>query len=160
VSTREEAERIVRAALFAPRGMRGDGFFSRQSHGVEDYFERVNDEVMLAILLEDVHAIENLDDILEVPHIDFYYVGASDLAQTMGHLGNPKHPEVQSVVEHTIKRILAKGHVAGTTVNDSTVEHFMSLGCRYLRWDAMPYMYDGLRNFQARVQSALPGETQ
>ena len=68
----------------------------RQSYGVSNYFQRANEETLVVVLLEEIEAIHNLADILTVEHIDVFFVAPSDLAQTMGHIGNHPHPEVQA----------------------------------------------------------------
>ena len=65
VNTRAEAERFVDAAKFAPIGNRGM-FTSRQGYDVPDYFQVANDHTLLVVLIEDIIAVQNLDEILEV----------------------------------------------------------------------------------------------
>ena len=61
VNTREEAEAVVQAGRFAPIGMRGS-YTSRQGIGVPNYQEVANDQTMLLILIEDIIAVENLNE--------------------------------------------------------------------------------------------------
>jgi 2-keto-3-deoxy-L-rhamnonate aldolase RhmA len=152
VTTREQAERIVNASLYAPEGERGAAF-PRQSYGVPDYLATANEEVLIVALLEDIEAFENLDDILQVDRIDCFFIGPVDLAQTMGaeYLGQPFHPDVQTVVRDGIVRIVAAGSCAGTLVNDENVAEFLSAGVRFLRLAALSYMEDGLKEFHRRV---------
>ena len=79
-------------------------FTSRQGLGVSDYFEKANDESMLIVLLEDIEAWRNLDEILEVDGIDVFFVAPSDFASSMGHIGNPQHPDVQDKIMDTLQR--------------------------------------------------------
>ena len=37
-------------------------------------------------------AVRNLDEIVKTDHIDCFFVAPSDLATSMGHIGNPGHP--------------------------------------------------------------------
>src|SRR5438034_4600243 len=94
VNTRAEAQAVVEAGKFAPLGKRGM-FTSRQGFGVDDYFKTANDQSMLMVLIEDIAAIPRLDEILKVDHIDVFFVAPSDLATSMGHIGNVGHPDVQ-----------------------------------------------------------------
>ncbi len=93
VSTRDAAEQAALSAKYAPIGYRGM-FGGRQSFGVSDYFHTANDQTMVIVLLEEVEALENIEEILKVDNIDVFFVAPSDLAQTMGHIGNAEHPEV------------------------------------------------------------------
>ncbi|PYO19698.1 MAG: hypothetical protein DMD85_17910, partial [Candidatus Rokuibacteriota bacterium] len=92
VNSRDEAEAVVAAGKFAPLGKRGM-FTSRQGFGVDDYFKTANDQSMLMVLIEDIAAIPRLDEILKVDHIDVFFVAPSDLATSMGHIGNVGHPD-------------------------------------------------------------------
>ena len=91
VNTREEAEAAVGASKFAPLGYRGM-FGGRQSFGVPDYVHQANDQTMVVVLIEEVTALDNLDEILKVDGIDVFFVAPTDLSQTMGHIGNVGHP--------------------------------------------------------------------
>ena len=106
VNTRPEAEAVVEAGKFAPLGERGM-FTSRQGFGVGDYLKTANDQSLLIVLIEDIVAVHNLDDILKVDHIDVFFVAPSDLATSMGQIGNMGHPEVQQTIDGAIAKIVA-----------------------------------------------------
>ncbi len=137
VNTREEAERAAQSAKYAPVGYRGM-FGGRQSYGVADYFQQANDQTMVVVLLEEETALRNLDEILRVDNIDAFFVAPSDLAQTMGHIGDTGHPEVQRAIDDAIARITAAGRVAGTLVNDDNIAAYVSKGVRFTMtsWNA------------------------
>ncbi|MCI0784917.1 MAG: hypothetical protein J4O09_01275 [Chloroflexi bacterium] len=137
VNTKEEAERAAQSAKYAPLGYRGM-FGGRQSYGVADYFQQANDQTMVVVLLEEETALRNLDEILRVDNIDAFFVAPSDLAQTMGHIGDTGHPEVQRAIDDAIARIIAAGRVAGTLVNDDNIAAYVSKGVRFTMtsWNA------------------------
>ena len=58
-----EANNVVQGGKLSPIGQRGM-FTSRQGYGVPDYLARANDETALIVLIEDIRAYENLDEIL------------------------------------------------------------------------------------------------
>ena len=136
VDTAEQARAVVDAGKFAPIGHRGN-YGGRQSFGVEDYLTRANDETLLVVLIEDVVAIENLDEILTVDHIDCFFVAPGDLSQSMGLPGGMNNPEVQRVVDDAVARIIAAGRVAGSLATIETVEETIEKGARLLltNWD-------------------------
>ncbi len=131
VNTRQEAEHLVHAGKFAPIGNRGM-YGGRQSYGVQDYFKKANDETMLIVLIEEITAVRNLDEILKVDNIDVFFVAPSDLAQTMGHIGNIGHPDVQRTIDEALTRIIKAGRIAGTTVNETNVRHYVDLGVKMI----------------------------
>jgi 4-hydroxy-2-oxoheptanedioate aldolase len=150
VNTKAEAENVVQAAKFAPIGKRGM-FTSRQGYGVADYLKVANDNTLLIILIEDIVAVNNLDEILSVDHIDVFFVAPSDLAASMGHIGNATHPEVQQTIDNAIKKIVAAGKVAGTLATSGNVEHYTSIGVRCLMTGIQPWIEAGLNDFSAKA---------
>ena len=62
-------------------------------------------------MLESASAIDNLDDILSVPGIDYLMFGPADFAQDLGYPGQASHPEVMKVTETAVARIHAAGRL-------------------------------------------------
>ena len=131
INSGEAAEQAAQSTKYSPLVNRGK-FGGRQSFGVGDYFHQANDQTLVVVLLEEVEALANLDEILAVPDIDVYFVAPSDLSQTMGHIGNAGHPEVLEAVDQAIAKIVGAGKVAGTLVNDGNVEAYARKGVQYL----------------------------
>ena len=150
VNTRAEAEAVVEAAKFAPLGKRGM-FTSRQGFGVGDYLETANDQSLLIVLIEDIVAIHNLDAILEVDHIDVFFVAPNDLATSMGHIGNMGHPDVQQTVDRAITKIVQSRRVAGTLVNSGNVERYTRLGVRTVMTSFFPWIQAGAKDLMDRA---------
>ena len=147
VNNKEEAENVVEGGKFYPLGKRGS-FTSRQGIGVKNYHDLANDQTMLIVLLEDIVAVENLDSILEVDHIDVFMVPSGDLAQSMGLPGEANHPDVQKVVDETMRRITKKGKITGAIANKSNLKNLYDNGARFLLCDPRPYMSEGFKKFQ------------
>ena len=122
---------------------------------MDDYFAAANDETMLIVLIEDIIAVRNLDEILEVDHIDVFFVAPSDLAASMGNIADQKNAEVQKTIDGALSKIVAAGKNAGTLVLDETVERYAKLGVRCLFAPAAQWLSKGARNFKAQVQEIL-----
>ena len=152
VITPEDAERAARACRYPPEGSRGVAG-NRRSYGASDYFRLANDEVQLIALIEDAEALENLDALLRVDGIDVFQVAPSDLAATMGHLGNPGHPAVQQAIHEAIGKIVAAGRVAGTLVDDANAEGFAAAGARCLMVAWPRWVAAGASAFLGRVRA-------
>ncbi len=150
VNTRAEAERFVDAAKFAPIGNRGM-FTSRQGYDVPDYFQVANDQTLLVVLIEDIIAVQNLDEILEVDDIDVFFVAPSDLASTMGHIGDFEHPDVQSVIDDALARIQKAGRNAGSLATDDNVEHYLDAGVKFMLTSVGSWIQTGAANFLAKA---------
>src|SRR5512132_3308143 len=112
VNTRAEAEAVVEAGKFAPLGKRGM-YTSRQGFGVGDYFKTANDQSLLIVLIEDIAAIPRLDEIVKVEHIDVFFVAPSDLATSMGHIGDLGHPDGEQTIGGALTKIVGAGRADG-----------------------------------------------
>jgi len=149
VDTKLQAEEVVKAAKFYPLGARGN-YTSRQGIGVENFAQKANDETMIVVLIEDILAVNNLKEILEVDHIDVFYVAPGDLAQSMGLLGQPNHPEVLKTVDKALIQIQDAGRVAGTLVNDASVESYLEKGVKFVTTAIAPWLEKGAKDFLVR----------
>lgn len=141
VSNAAEARRVAKAAKFAPLGDRGIYSGCRRSFGVNDYFIQANEETLVGILIEDVEALENLSGILAVPNIDVFSVAPNDLAQSMGHVGDLKHPKVVAAIETAIGQIVDAGKTAGFHAEEVEMQSYYDMGVRWFhslwpRWVA------------------------
>src|SRR5437773_10108089 len=123
VNTRAEAEAVVAAGKFAPLGKRGM-YTSRQGFGVGDYLKTANDQSLLIVLIEDIVAVRSLDEILKVDHIDCFLVAPSDLATSMGQIGNMGHPDAHRTVNGALIKFVPAGRTAGMLVSVDNVERY------------------------------------
>ena len=156
VNTHAEAEAVVRAAKFAPLGQRGM-FTSRQGFGVGDYFRTANDQSLLIVLIEDIVAVRNLDEIVKVDHIDVFFVAPNDLATSMGHIGNMGHPEVQQTIDLALTQIVQSGRVAGMLVNAGNVERYTRMGVRVVMTGFFPWIQAGAKELIERAAAGARG---
>ena len=151
IDTAEHARAFVEAAKFAPLGRRGL-FTSRQGYGVPDYLSVANDQTLLVALIEDIRAVENLDAILEVDHIDVFFVAPSDLAASMGLIGKISDPKVVETIEQTLGRIVAAGRTAGTMlVSTEKGQHYAAMGVRFLFTPILPWLSKGIRDLKQQI---------
>lgn len=157
VNTREEAQNVVDGGKFSPVGQRGM-FLSRQGLDVPDYFKVANDHTLLVVLIEDIVAVRNLDEILKVDNIDVFFVAPTDLAASMGRIGELGHPEVKSTVTGALERIVSSGRVAGTLAMDDTVANFSAMGVRFFFTVVEPWIRAGATNFKGRGEEAKRGK--
>ena len=88
------------ATRYPPAGIRGVSVAQRSNRygTVPDYFTTVNDQICVLVQIESRAGMENLDEICAVEGVDGIFIGPSDLAAALGHLGNPSHAEVQQAI--------------------------------------------------------------
>ena len=117
VETPEQAEMLVRATRYAPQGFRGVGAgIARAARWgrVAHYLEQANDQVCLLLQVETRTGLENLERIAAIDGVDGIFLGAADLSASLGHIGQPQHPEVVSAMEKAIARHSGERQGAGT----------------------------------------------
>ena len=153
VNTKEEAQNLVDGGKFAPIGYRGM-YTSRQGFAVPDYVQVANDETLLIVLIEDIVAVRNLDEILTVDHIDVFFVAPSDLATSMGHIGELQHPDVQRTIDDTLARIQDAGRIAGTLANNDNVAKYAAAGIRFLFTSVGGWIAAGAAEFKSLAEEA------
>ena len=115
VQTAEEARRAVQAVRFPPRGIRGVSASSRASQygRVKDYLSRADEEICLILQIETRAALDQLEAISEIEGVDGVFVGPADLSASLGHLGDPQHPETQAALQDAARRLTRLGKPAG-----------------------------------------------
>ena len=137
VNTAEDARQVVAAVKYHPRGARGLAAGTRaavyDSHGtLADHVKAANDSTLIAIQIEEEAAVRNLDALLKVDDIDVFFVGPSDLSQSMGHPGNPKAPAVAEAIRASFRKTVAAGRTPGTPATAESVREALDQGVRYL----------------------------
>jgi 4-hydroxy-2-oxoheptanedioate aldolase len=115
VQSAEEAARAVAATRYPPRGVRGVASVHRANRygRAPDYFARADDEMCVLVQLETAASVEALEEIAAVEGVDGVFIGPSDLAASLGHLGNNAHPEVRRTIEEACRRAQAIGKPIG-----------------------------------------------
>lgn len=101
VDTADQAEQVVRAVRFPPRGDRGSGGTSRAGRwGLlprAEYLAHGNEEARCIVQLESKQAIDNAAAIMAVDGVDAVLVGTADLSMSMGLTA--ASDEVQQLVD-------------------------------------------------------------
>jgi 2-keto-3-deoxy-L-rhamnonate aldolase RhmA len=110
VRSAADVQRAVEACLYPPAGIRGYG--PRRPANYErhfaDYIATANDNIVVWVQIEHIDAVNNIKDIVRVPHLDGVFVGSNDLSGSMGLLGQPRHPHVLEAID----RVIAAAHEA------------------------------------------------
>lgn len=136
IDTAAQAREMVAATRYPPQGVRGVGSaLARASrwNGIPDYLQQANNEICLLVQVESKEALVNLDDILSVDGVDGVFIGPADLSASLGHLGNPSHPDVVQAIEEAITRIVKAGKAAGILSSDEKASRrYLELGCTFV----------------------------
>ncbi len=120
VQNADEARAAVAAMRYAPDGVRGVSGLTRATRfgRVAGYARKAAEELCLLVQVETGEALERLEEIASVEGVDGVFIGPADLAASLGHVGEPGHPEVVAAVEDAIRRIRIIGKPAGILTPD------------------------------------------
>jgi 4-hydroxy-2-oxoheptanedioate aldolase len=134
VQNANEARSAVAATRYPPHGVRGYASAARASdYGrVKDYPLRCEEELCVLVQVETPLALSNIEEIAAVDGVDGIFIGPGDLAASMGHVGNLKHPDVLAAIEGAVRRIRACGKAAGILTGDEALaRRYIELGCAF-----------------------------
>jgi 4-hydroxy-2-oxoheptanedioate aldolase len=102
IETVEQARRAVEATYYAPLGQRSFGGGRPHAHltasDMPRHLREANADVSLCPMIESVAGLEALRDIVALEGVDYVSFGMMDLAQSLGHAGEPGHPAVRDAV--------------------------------------------------------------
>lgn len=124
VSTADDAERLVEAVRYPPRGRRGVGSALARSarwNRVEGYLADADRYTSLFVQIETVEGVEAAGEIAGVDGVDGVFVGPSDLAASMGLLGQQTHTDVTAAVQRTFDAVRKAGKPVGVNAFDPAV---------------------------------------
>lgn len=116
VESPEEAAALVAATRYPPAGTRGVASTLNRAADFgrhPDYLRTAADDLCLFVQIESARGVARVEEIAAVPGVDGIFVGPADLAASLGHLGNPRHPEVRSAIEQALDAAQAAGVHAG-----------------------------------------------
>ncbi len=124
VNSAADAEAVVQAVKYQPRGQRGLAGVRAAAYGqrssLAEYIERANAETMVVVHIETVAAVEQISEIVAVEDIDAIFIGPMDLSHSLGHVGNPQHPDVRAAIDKVVEAVRTApsalvGHLARTS---------------------------------------------
>jgi 2-dehydro-3-deoxyglucarate aldolase/4-hydroxy-2-oxoheptanedioate aldolase len=137
VRSAAQGEQIVSWAKFHPRGLRGvngtgvDGRYGTMPSA--EYFARANAESFVALQIEHIDAVNDIEAIAAIPDVDVLFVGPADLSQSMGLPGQWEHPRMLEALEK-VARASASNKVAWAILprDAAHARRCVEMGCRVL----------------------------
>lgn len=136
VSTAAEAADVAAAAHYPPIGRRGVGSSLARSarwNRIENYLSEAADHVSVFVQIETAEGVDNAAAIASTPGIDGVFLGPSDLAASMGLLGQQTHPEVVSAVTRAFDALASTGIAFGVNAFDPDIaDAYATQGATFL----------------------------
>lgn len=132
-----EAEKAVASTRYPGLGgNRGVMSLARMNnYGAQNphYYREAASQICNIVQIETAAAVDNIEEIASVDGIDALFIGPSDLSASLGHIGNPGHPEVRDKIAEAFARIKTTGKASGfLTANKDDVKWVLGLGCNFV----------------------------
>ena len=115
VNNPDDAEALVRACHYAPRGYRSVGPTRAMMVYGPSYIQDANRHVITLAMIETREAFDNVEAIARTPDLTGLYIGPSDLAQSLGYpiQLDPTGAETMAAIERILEAAKAAGIKAG-----------------------------------------------
>jgi len=115
-----EAIKLVQECKFPPQGRRGFGSpfamekFSQQTG--REYLDQANEALLTIVQIETKEALEDVENIAQVPGIDVLFIGPFDLGNNIGHpiaADGKMHEELEAAIAKILKACQKHGTHSG-----------------------------------------------
>jgi 4-hydroxy-2-oxoheptanedioate aldolase len=160
IDSAELATAAVKAIHYAPKGERGQGIVRANDWGAipsAEYLKQASEESLVLGLIESMEGVDDLERIVEVEGFDVVWIGASDLAQSMGMRGESSKPaDVARVVERVIRTAHKAGKWVGTGVTEaSDIPRYRDMGASCFSMQVRRLIVNGGRDYIAEARGHL-----
>lgn len=157
VKTVADVDKIVSHSKFAPVGDRGYNPYIRAGdyHGGNPlFFGEQNDKTLVAVIIEGVEGLHNLEQILKNPYVDVVYIGTYDLSVALGVAGEVKHEKVIDTLRKVVRQVKESGKASGCMIHDSNdLEDFKRLGIQFITYKTdTAIIYDAFNGMQKELK--------
>lgn len=135
INSAEEAARFVACCRYPPAGIRSCGPIRANLYAGSGYLEGANEHILTMAMIETRSALEHLDEILSVDHLDGIYVGPSDLSISLGYPPrlDTEEPEVVAAIDLILTRAREKKIFAGIhTESPAYAQKMIGKGFRFV----------------------------
>lgn len=136
IETKADAEACVKGAKYSPLGSRGLSFYTRASvytaEGTQ-ITDQLNEESLIVVHVEGKRGVDNIEEIISVPHIDVIFLGPYDLSQSLGIPGQVRDPRVIDLMQKCVTTARNAGKAVGTFAdNPEIAKQWIDAGIQYM----------------------------
>jgi len=124
VNSADAARAAVRAMRYPQNGNSGvrgvAGLVRAGRYGLDPaYVKNANEQVCTIVQIESRSGVDNAAGICATEGVDCIFLGPSDLAASLGHLGDTWHPEVVEAMRSVVGQAREAGKAVGVFANDA-----------------------------------------
>ena len=133
VNNADDAERAANTSPLRP-GRQPQHRADRGEHRDPNYTSTANAKVLCIVMIETKEAVENIDEILEVPGVDAVYIGPSDLSLSYGLRPSPEQhdPVFVAALTKVHAACVRHGVVPGIHATSAVAHDRHALGYRMI----------------------------
>ena len=127
INTKDDCEKFVSYCYYPPIGQRSFGPMRAQVVYGSDYYQHANKNIVSLAMIETKQAVENLDEILSVPHLTGIYIGPADMSSSYGlpPKFDVREDPVFSNIKMIAKKAKEKGKIAG--IHNGSVKYMKEM---------------------------------
>jgi 4-hydroxy-2-oxoheptanedioate aldolase len=133
VNTVAETRRAVAACRYPPQGTRGFGprragnYYRDQ----KEYVQNANHAVICAIQIENMSGAEQIDEIVQIPGLDWVMVGPNDMSATTDKVFDLTNPVLWDAIQKIFTTAKRAGHPTGNAVTGvQNIQKAIDMGCQ------------------------------
>ncbi len=154
----DEAAGAVADCRYPPLGRRGFGPRRGMDYGrkaLSDYLAEAERDLFVALMVEHVDAVAEIEAIVAIPGLDSVVVGPMDLSASLGRLGEVEHPSVVEAIETIIAAARRNNlHVGmGMGANRDFAAHWLERGVDWVQLGCdFEYLVQGVSRLFASLR--------
>lgn len=100
IASLEDVKLAVSACRYPPIGNRGFGPVRASGYGDQKaYAQTANDAIICCVQIEDIAAVDEIDEIVKVPGLDWIMTGPNDMSGSAGCFLETHNPKVQNALD-------------------------------------------------------------
>lgn len=165
VTTAEQAHRAVLNCRYPPVGHRS-GMGPMVQHGWDplpqsEISARIDDDLLLVVMLESPEAIDRVDEIAAVDGVDVISVGTNDLALEMGIAGQMDHPRIYEAYDKVVAACRRHGKLIrlGGVYEPHLLRKTVELGSRMVMLgNDFGFMLQAMKSKMAATREFTPSD--
>jgi 4-hydroxy-2-oxoheptanedioate aldolase len=136
IMSAEDARNVIRTVRFHPVGRRPldggntDGGYA--SIPYPEYIRQANQERFVAFQIEDIEALDELDEIAALEGFDILFFGPADFSHSIGAPGEWDHPQLLEARRRVAEAARKHGKFAGIPATPGNMQEMVELGYQFL----------------------------
>jgi 2-keto-3-deoxy-L-rhamnonate aldolase RhmA len=159
IDSAADAGHVVAECRFPPVGTRGAGFYARSYRYSLDRgrpaLDSRDDSISAGIQIESVEAVERAEEILDVPGLDYVFVGPTDLSVSHGSC-DPTHPWVVAAIESVAEKCRARGIPSGIyAANPDNAGVYAAMGYDTIAVGMLPMLVNAATAFTGQARQSF-----